>query len=40
LERTVSSDIELPGSPVPMIAEVHTHAQKHGEHQIDLSLEP
>jgi type IV secretory pathway TraG/TraD family ATPase VirD4 len=40
LEGTTSHEMELAGTPVPMIAEVHAHAPKHGEHHIDLSLEP
>jgi type IV secretory pathway TraG/TraD family ATPase VirD4 len=39
-EMSSSPEMEIPASPVSMIAEVHTHLPKHGEDQIDLSLEP
>ena len=40
LEGMAFSETESDVSPISMIAEVHAHGPKHGEHQIDLSLEP
>ncbi len=39
-ENRPAPENQMSAGPIPLIAEVHAHAPKHGEHQLDLSLEP
>jgi hypothetical protein len=39
-ENRPAPENQMSAGPIALIAEVHAHAPKHGEHQLDLSLEP